>query len=108
MKAIAKAKAKKKRFIAVFLLLDTIHPSARGVAAIDNEGVADHEACARAAKPKDGSGDLLRLTQSPNRLVSHDVFHRVGLLSQHFRNHRRVDSPRAHRIDANTSGGIFE
>src|SRR5437660_9613846 len=108
MKAIAKAKAKKKRFIAVFLLLDTIHPSARGVAAIDNEGVADHEACARAAKRKNGRGDLLRPTKSPNRLVLQDVFHGVGFLSQHVGNHWRIDRPWAHRIDANSSGGIFE
>src|SRR5437660_11480748 len=103
MKAIAKAKAKKKRFIAVFLLLDTIHPSARCVAAIDNEGVADHEACARAAKPKNGSGDLLRLTQSPNRQVSQDVSHGDWILSKHIGNNWRIDRPWAHRIDAPTS-----
>src|SRR6266436_9433302 len=100
--AIAKAKAKKMRLIAVFLL------SARGVTAIDNQCVTDHEACARAAKPKNGSGDLLRLTKSANRLVSQDVFHGVRFLSQHVRNHRRIDRPRAHRIDANSSGGTFE
>src|SRR6266705_1195552 len=102
MKAIAKAKAKKKRFIAVFLL------SARGVSAIDNECVADHEACAGAAKPKNGRGDLLRPTKSSNRLVLQDVFHGVGFLSQHVGNHWRIDRPWAHRIDANSSGGIFE
>src|SRR5881397_3319765 len=102
MKVIAKAAAKKMRLIALFLL------SARGVSAIDNEGVADHEACARAAKPKNDSGDLLGLTKSANRLVSQDVFHGVWFLSQHVRNHRRIDRPRAHRIDANSSGSIFE
>src|SRR5438874_9273390 len=90
------------RLIAVFL------PSARGVSAIDNERVADHEACARAAQPKNGSGDFLRLTKSSNRLVSQDVLHGVWFLSQHVRNHRRIDRPRAHRIDANSFGGIFE
>src|SRR5437870_9761779 len=90
------------RLIAVSLL------SARGVSAVDNERVADHEACARAAKPKNSSGDLLRLTKSANRLVSQDLFHGVRFLSQHVRNHRRIDRPRAHRIDANSSGGIFE
>src|SRR5213593_1771632 len=102
MKIIAKAAAKKMRLIAVFLL------SACGVPAIDNEGVADHEACARAAKPKNGSGDLLWLTKSANRLVSQDVFHCVWFLSQHVRNHWRIDRPRAHSINANSSGGIFE
>src|SRR2546428_9409896 len=82
--------------------------SACGVPAIDNEGVADHEACARAAKPKNGSGDLLWLTKSANRLVSQDVFHCVWFLSQHVRNHWRIDRPRAHSINANSSGGIFE
>src|SRR6266576_5756953 len=100
--AIAKAKAKKMRLIAVSLL------SARGISAVDNERVADHEACARAAKPKNSSGDLLRLTKSANRLVSQDVFHGVRFLSQHVRNHRRIDRPRAHSINANSSGGIFE
>src|SRR6266513_6116586 len=90
------------RLIAVFL------PSARGVSAIDNERVPDHEACARAAEPKNGSGDLLRPTKSPNRLVSQDVFHGVWFLGQHVRNHRRIDRPWAYRIDANSSGGIFE
>src|SRR5258707_8081607 len=46
----------------------------------------------RAAKPKNGSGDLLRPTKSPNRLVSQDVFHGVWFLSQHIRNHHRSPS----------------
>src|SRR5437588_9777210 len=82
--------------------------SARGVSAIDNECVADDEACARAAKPKNGRGDLLRSTKSSNRLVPQDVFHGVWFLSQHVRNHRRIDRSGAHCIDANSSGGIFE
>src|SRR6266704_1407796 len=90
------------RLIAVILL------SACGVPAINNEGVADYEACAGAAKPKNGSGDLLGPTESPNRQVSHDVFHCVWFLSQHVGNHWRIDRPWAHRIDANSSGGIFE
>src|SRR5207237_4229461 len=108
MKAIAKAKAKKSVLSQSFSSSTLFTPSARGVAAIDNEGVADHEACARAAKPKNGRGDLLRPTKSPNRLVLQDVFHGVWFLSQHVGNHSRIDRPRAHRIDANTSGGIFE
>ena len=61
-----------------------------------------------AAKPKDGGGDFLGLTKSPDRLVSQNLFHRFRLLCQHFRNHRRVDRPRTDRIDPNSSGGIFE
>src|SRR5205807_9987734 len=57
---------------------------------------------------ENGSGDLLGPAKSPNRLVPQDVFHRVWFLSQHFRNHWRIDRSRAHRIDANSSGGIFE
>src|SRR5438093_12753274 len=102
MKVIAKAAAKKMRLIAVFLL------SSCGVPAIDKEGVADHEACARAAKPKDGSGDLLWLTKSPNRLVSQDVFHSVWFLSEHARNHWRIDRRRADSINDNSTGAIFE
>src|SRR6266550_9200145 len=109
MKAIAKARRPKKSVSSQSFSSSTLFtPSARGVSAIDNEGVADHEACARTAKPKNGRGDLLRLTQSSNRLVSQDVFHGVRFLSQHVRNHRRIDRPRAYRIDANSSGGIFE
>src|SRR6266404_4542603 len=52
--------------------------------------------------------DLLWLTKPPNGLVFQDVFHRVGFLNQHVRDHWCVDCPWAHRIDANSSGGIFE
>src|SRR6266850_6802549 len=90
------------------IISSQISSSPRGVSAIDNERVTDHEACAGAAKPKNGRGDLLRSTKSANRHVSHDLFHSVWFLSQHLRNHRRIDRPRAHRIDANSSGGIFE
>src|SRR2546430_1906476 len=100
--AIAKTKTKKMRPIAVFLL------SACGVSAIDNQRVADHEAGARATQPKNCRRDFLRPTQSAYRHVSHDLFHGVRFLSQHVRNHRRIDRPRAHRVDANSSGGIFE
>ena len=84
-----------------------VSPLSVRVSAVDNKGVADHEACARAAKPKNSSGDLLRLTKSANRLVSQDVFHGVRFLSQHVRNHRRIDGPRAHRIDALLSKDMF-
>ena len=90
------------RVIMVFLF------SASGVSAIDNECVADHEAGAGAAQPKNGGGDFRGLAKSPNRLVPQDFFHGVGFLGQHVHNHRRVNRPRAHRIDANTSGSIFE
>src|SRR6266566_9254202 len=79
-----------------------------GVSAINNERVTDHEACAGATQPKNGSGDFLRSTKSANRHVSHDLFHSVWFLSQHLRNHRRIDRPRTHSIDADSSGGIFE
>src|SRR5438552_16930983 len=82
--------------------------SARGVSAVDNECVADHEACARAAQPKNGRGDLLGATKSSNRQVSQDVFHGVWFLSQHVRNRRRIDCTRAYRVDADSSRGIFE
>src|SRR5258706_15089650 len=85
-----------------------VSSSACGISAIDNERVTDHEACARAAKPKNGRGDLLRSTKSANRHVSHDLFHSVWFLSQHLRYHRRIDRPWAHCIDADSSGGIFE
>src|SRR6266480_7648781 len=80
------------RIIVGFLL------SARGVSAIDNERVTDHEACARAAKPENGRGDLLWLTEPPNRLVSQDFLHGVWFLRQHVRNHRRVDRAGAHGV----------
>src|SRR4051812_7287986 len=101
MEAIAKT-AKKTRLITVLFL------SARGISAIDNQCVADHKACAGAAQPKNGRSDLLRPTKSPNRLVLQDVFHGIWFLSQHVRNHWRIDRPWAHRINANSSGGIFE
>src|SRR6266404_3623301 len=85
-----------------------VSSSPGGVSAINNERVTDHEACTGATQPKNGRGDLLRSTKSANRHVSHDLLHSVWFLSQHLSNHRRIDRPRAHRIDANSSGGIFE
>jgi hypothetical protein len=88
--------------------LQGLSSSACGVAAIHSEWVTNHEACARATEPKNGGGDLLRPTKSPNRLLFHDVFHGVWFLGQHIRNHGRFDGPGANRVDANASGGIFE
>src|SRR5256886_8285385 len=85
-----------------------ISSSPGGVSAIDNERVTDHEACAGATQPKNGSGDLLGPTKSANRHVSHDLFHSVRFLSQHVGNHRRIDRPWTHCIDADSSRGIFE
>jgi hypothetical protein len=70
--------------------------------------VTDHEACAWATQPKNGSGDLLGPTKSSNRQISQDVFHGVWFLSQHVGNHWRIDGPWAHHIDANSSRAIFE
>jgi hypothetical protein len=39
--------------------------------------MTDHETCAGAAQPKNSSGDLLRLTKPPNRLLFHQLFHGV-------------------------------
>src|SRR6266567_3115764 len=82
--------------------------SACGIPAINSECVTDHEACARAAKPKNGSGDFLWPTEPPNRLVFHDVFQGVCFTGQHVSDHWRIDGPRADRIDADAPGGIFE
>src|SRR5207302_7734275 len=82
--------------------------SACRVSAIDSKRVADHEACARTAQPKNGSSDLLRSAKPPHRLVSHHIFHGERFLGDHVCNHWRLDGSRAHGIDANASGGIFE
>src|SRR6266699_1530355 len=66
------------------------------------------KAGSRATKPKDGGRYLLRATKSSDRLISHDLLHGVGLLGQHRRDHRCVDGSRAHRVDADASGGILE
>jgi hypothetical protein len=81
--------------------------SACGVAAIHSECVTDHEACGRATKPKNGGGDLLRPTKSPNRLVFHQFFHGFLVTGHHARNHRRIDDTRAHSIDANAPGRVI-
>ena len=82
--------------------------SPRAGCTIHNECVTDHKACAWTAKPKNGSGDLLGLTKSPNRLISHDLFHCVGFLGEHVCNHRRIDGPRAYSVDTDAPGGVFE
>src|SRR5712692_8649803 len=82
--------------------------STYGVSAVHDECVTDYEACAWAAKPKNGSGDLLRPTKSSNRYVFHQLFHGFCLTGQHARDHRRIDDSRADRVNADAPGGIFE
>src|SRR5947208_2619668 len=89
----------------IYLLFDS---SVCGVAAIHRECVTDHEACIRAAKPENGRRNFLRPTESTDRLLLDNVFHRFGFLGDHVGNHRCFDCPRAYSIDANTSGGIFK
>src|SRR5437879_3584430 len=82
--------------------------SVYGVAAIQSERVTNHETCAWAAKPKNSGGDLLGPAKPPNRLVFHQLFHGFRLTDQHARDHRRIDDPRAHRIDADAPRGVFQ
>src|SRR5258707_5972958 len=77
-----------------------VSPLPYGVSAIDGEGMADHETCARAAQPKNGGSNLLRLTQPSNRHVSHQLLHGLCLSRYHARNHWWFDDPRADRVDA--------
>src|SRR5437667_8841924 len=79
----------------------------RREATVDREGYADHEAGAGAAEPKNRCRDLIRAAQSPDRLIL-DLLHGVSLRIEHVCDHRRVDGPRAHGVDADASGGIFE
>ena len=44
----------------------------------------------------------------PTRLVPHDLLHRIRLARQHGCDHRRFDGPRAHGVDADAPGCIFE
>jgi hypothetical protein len=80
----------------------------RGEAAIDWQSHAEHEARPGAAEPEDGRGDLIGPPQSSDRLIAHDLLHRVGLLLKHVRNHGRIDRSGAHRIDANAPRRIFK
>src|SRR5579885_167352 len=84
-----------------FALLDRVAP-------INCQRVADNEARARTAQPKNGGSDFCRLSDPFVRLISQDLFHRFGFLGQHLLNHRRVDSAGANRIDADASRSIFE
>src|SRR5207253_9548952 len=69
---------------------------------------AEHEAGPRAAEPEDGRCDLIGPPQPSDRLIPHDLLHRVGLLFKHVRHHGRIDRSRAHRIDANAPRRIFK
>src|SRR5437867_11922696 len=82
--------------------------SAHGVAAIHWEGVADHEAGGGTAQPQNRIGDLLGTAKAPHRHFLHQSSHGVRLGFQHARDHRRRDDAGAHRIDADTLGGIFQ
>jgi hypothetical protein len=81
--------------------------SACGVATIHGECVTDHEARARAAKPKNRCGDLLGTAEPPDRLLLHQFLHGFGLTDQHTLDHRRFDDPRAHRVDADSPCCIY-
>src|SRR6266480_7559049 len=93
---------RREELLAWFLSFE-LSSSLCGVSAIDSERVTDHEACKRAAQPKNSSGDLLGPAKPPDRLASHHVFQGDRFLGQHVRNHWRLDSSRAHGIDANAS-----
>ena len=80
----------------------------RREAAIDWQRDAEHEAGPGAAEPEDGRGDLIRPPQPSDRLIPHDLLHRVGLLLEHVRHHGRVDRSRAHCIDTNAARRIFK
>src|SRR5437773_558821 len=82
--------------------------SVRGEAAIDWQSHAEHEAGPGAAKPEDGRGDLIGPPQPSDRLIPHDLLHRVGLLLKHVRHHGRIDRSWAYRIDANAPRRIFK
>ena len=45
------------------MIVAAFAPSVCGVASIDSERVANHKACAGAAKPKDGRGDSFPLSK---------------------------------------------
>src|SRR5438034_11433760 len=79
-----------------------------GEAAVDWERNAKHEAGAWTAEPEDGCGDLVGAAQSPDRLISHDLGHRVRLRLEHVVNHRGVDRARADGVDADAPRRIFE
>src|SRR6266478_6944539 len=84
------------------------HPSAYRVAAIHCECVTDDEACARATKPKNGGGNLLWPTQSPNGYVLHHLFHGFCFTGQHAFDHRRLNDTRTYSVDTDAPRGIFE
>src|SRR5258705_460933 len=84
------------------------HPSAYRVAAIHRECVTDDEACARATKPKNGGGNLLWPTQSPNGYVLHHLFHGFCFTGQHACDHRRLNDSRTYSVDTDAPRGIFE
>lgn len=79
-----------------------------GKSAVDNERMTNHEACCWTAQPKNGGGDFLWPAKPPDRQIAQEVFPGDRLRGYHIRNHWRLDSSRAHGIDANASSGIFE
>src|SRR3954470_9284460 len=81
--------------------------SVRGEAAVDRQADADHEARGRAAQPEDRGGDLLGPAEAADRLLLHDLGHRVSLTFEHVGDHRRVDRAGADRVDADAARLIF-
>src|SRR3989442_1015145 len=96
------------RMIYLRISISLVSSSACGVPAIDGECMTNYEIRARAAKPQNSRGNLLRPAKSPNGLFLQDVFHGFGFFGDHVGNHRCFDCTGAHGIDANASGGIFK
>ena len=59
--------------------------------AVDGQRHPENEARPRAAQPHHGRGDFLGPTGTSDRLITHDLFHRVRLVLDHVRGHGRRD-----------------
>ncbi len=67
-----------------------------------------HEACAWAAQPEHGSGDLVAPSKPTDRLVR-DGLRDVQLApGDHVGDHRRLDGAGAHRVNADAAWGVLE
>src|SRR5438034_5727861 len=82
--------------------------SAYGVPAIYRECVTDHKACGGAAKPENGTCNLLGATKPTNGHVFQHRVEGVSLSRHHLVEHPGVDDARTYRIDTNAPCGIVQ
>src|SRR4051812_10671299 len=82
--------------------------ASRGLAAVDDHGVADRERGLLGAQPDHGGGDLLRAPHAADGLLGDDRGAAFVGVAGEAAHHLGVDDAGADRVDADALGGVVE